>query len=424
MAEDTTAESPFHAMNDEKENPPLDDFFDTRATSSVHHYNLDSERFIFDGDEEDVVVSPGSLRHTFSGSTNEPLLPGYHISGGFQLGNDDDDNWSDDHPLALPIARLERQYPRHELSGINYLNLCTFIVHVTISILFGSGILQWLPSPWTVTTQPAYETLLTPSQWAGDYLWIPALSLEGIFTMVQLMPSVRARTEVVEGVGYYWFYIGMLQSLATVFFCLKWIIPAWIALVINSGFLLLLHLRLKQHHALNSDYKSWKLWIFRFPFDFHLGWLLPLLAARASMIFRHYGSHDVGLQLGADIVVMALLLPCAGVYLVKGKGPQDWVVPILILWAYFGIACRLMHTPEVLIDLYGKDIVAAVRGAAWCFAGSVSLLVAPKVVIWVAREFLTIRVVQLTEEDENDEEVEDLLMNDPRDTSAVGMTQF
>ena len=165
--DESTTEAPFHAMSDEE--PTTDDFFDT--TAEPRQYNLDSERFIFDGDEEDVVISPSSLMQAYSGSTNEPLLPGYHISGGFQLNYDDD--WSDDHPLALPIARLERQYTAHELSGLNYLNLCTFVFNATISILFGSGFFHWLPSPWTVTTLPAYETLLTPSQWAGDYLWMP-----------------------------------------------------------------------------------------------------------------------------------------------------------------------------------------------------------------------------------------------------------
>jgi hypothetical protein len=422
MAEDTT-QTPFHEMEVD-ENLPIDDFFDTSQPAS--HYNLNSEQFIFDGDEQGFMISPSSLRHAFSGSTNEPLLPGYNIHNTEYHYNDDENNdeWSADHPLALPIARLERQYPNHELSGMNYLNLWTFLIHLTISLLLGSGLLQWLPSPWTVTTLSDYETLLTPSQWAGDYLWIPVLSLEGIFTLVQLLPSVRARPEVVEGVGYNGFYIGMLQSLATLFFCLKWILPAWIALFINCGCLLWLQLRLKEQHSLNTNpgKYGWRLWVFRFPFDVHLGWLLPLLASRASMIFRHYGSHDVGLQLGADIVAMGLLLPCAGAYLVKSRDPRDWVVPLLILWSYVGIGCRLMHTPEALIELYGKDIVEAVRGAAWCFAGTVSLFVFPKVGIWVAREFLTIRVVQLADDDEDADD--DLLLNDPREQPAVRMTQF
>lgn len=443
MSQDSTDASFQACMEDHQDlelQPASDNFFSGSPTTNQNptRYNLASERFIFEGEDEGFIISPSALANPYSGSTNEPLLPGYTISGGLtHLSSHSLDDWSADHPMELPFSRLLPQNRRRELSGMNYLNLCVFGIYVTVSILFGSGVVDWLPSPWTVTTLPEYETLLTPSQWAGDYLWIPVLSLEGIFAVVQLLPAVRSRPEVVEGVGYSFFYVALAQSLATILFCLKWIIPSWFALATTALFLLVLHLKLKQQFATTALHSSWKFWVFRFPFDVHLGWLLPLLAARASMLFRHYGKDhvapllilllgdtvdDVGLQLGADIVAMSLLLPCAGAYLVRNHGPPDWVVPILILWAYIGIACRLVHTPEALVELYGKEIVEAVRGAAFCFAGVVSLFLIPRIFIWVARECLTIRVVQLTDDEEVDEEVEDLIINDPADGPV--MTQF
>jgi hypothetical protein len=248
---------------------------------------------------------------------------------------------------------------------------------------------------------------------------------------------------VVTGVGYLWFYVGICQSLATVFFCLKWIIPAWFALAVNLLCLLVLQWQLQQQQQFTTCPSSqqlmakWEYWIFRFPFDVHLGWILPLLASRGSMIFRHYGTHDVGLQLAADIVAMALLLPCAGAYLHRAQGPPDWVVPLLILWSYIGIACRLTwSTPPSLEETYGSDIIIAVRDAAWCFAGTVGLFTIPQIAVWVAREFLTIQVVQLSDEDEDhhehsisgnleDDDLDDLVIPEPSESHILfGTDEF
>ncbi|CAB9504200.1 expressed unknown protein [Seminavis robusta] len=436
MAEDRdrTTQAPFEMMDDDGE---VDDFFDTAAPdSNPPTYNLSSEQFIFDGDEHAVVVPPTSQYV----NNDEPLLPDYLIPSYSRDEVFEEDRWSDDHPMALPLL-VEQQQPTgrrrySELSGLNYLNLCTFLVYLTVSIAIGSGVVErahpsWLPSTWTVTTLPQYETLLTPIQWAGDYLWIPVLCWEGIFVLVQLLPKVRSGSEVVTGVACSYFHIGMLQSLATLLFCLKWIIPAWVALAGTVASLLWMQAKQEEHQSTTTPHK-WKYWVFRFPFDLHIGWLLPLLASRGSMIFRYYCRTQHGLQLAADIVTMALLLPCAGAYLVvrgNNSGPRNWVVPVLILWAYLGIACRLRVQPPVaLIDAYGMDVCVAIRDAAWCFAGTVALLLIPQIAIWIAREFLTIHVVQLADDDGEDVGGnEDMLLlrnHASAEPSMSGMTEF
>ena len=518
-----------HANNDEGPAPPepmrqlVDDFFDTSrsigashsANSCNEYHSPNGDRFVFDGEEEDVMIaspntptSPFSYSHTSNGYSNQysmhnhnnsttsggltqPLLlhPQYTPDGNLDIddtNHEDDDNDTNDndnhsHRLRLPFARYRQQRQQQsqrsqdlssrqrrrrrrrrwlhdsyapDLSGLNVLNLVTFLAVAAISIIVGSGVVgqalarrghKWLPSTWDVTREPALETLLTPAVWAGQWLWIPSLVLEGIFCLVQLLPEVRTRPEVTSGIGFFYFYIGLLQVLTTIFFCVKWIIPAWVTLAMNVVCLvLLLHFQQPQHYhnshtnetsmtptnvdineasspsslPLISRVFSWEYWVFRFPFDVHLGWLLPLLASRGSMIFRYYGNHDMGLQLAADIVAMALLLPIASAYVIRAQGPPDWVIPLLILWSYIGTADRLVHAPDALVEAYGADIVVAVRDAAWTFAGAVGLLVLPSMVIWVAREFLTIHVVQLTDLEEADEDVEDLVIlhNDPTET--------
>lgn len=60
-----------------------------------------------------------------------------------------------------------------------------------------------------------------------------------------------------------------------------------------------------------------------------------------------------------------------------------------------GIATRLIHPSDVMMDLYGHDIINAVRYAAYSLAGVVGCCILPNVIIWLAREFCTINVVEL-----------------------------
>eukprot|EP00543_Licmophora_paradoxa_P010152 CAMPEP_0202474456 /NCGR_PEP_ID=MMETSP1360-20130828/92394_1 /ASSEMBLY_ACC=CAM_ASM_000848 /TAXON_ID=515479 /ORGANISM="Licmophora paradoxa, Strain CCMP2313" /LENGTH=143 /DNA_ID=CAMNT_0049101583 /DNA_START=567 /DNA_END=998 /DNA_ORIENTATION=- len=108
---------------------------------------------------------------------------------------------------------------------------------------------------------------------------------------------------------------------------------------------------------------------------------------------------------------------------------RNHVIPAVILWAYIGIAWQLhqlledhkdgaaetamatmianhtsnttthIHTPsthsEELLELYGEEVVQGFEIASWCLAGITTILLVPSVVIWVCKEYLTIRVVQL-----------------------------
>lgn len=438
----------FRRMSEDhhEQHEPVDDFFGTSTSggrlnsnmstnNNSHQYHPSSERFVFDGDEDDAAfISAHTPTSPYENDNMEPLLLGgyhrhHHSNSNNNFNNNNEDDEDHLRRLRLPFARLarHREQPRPDLSGLNILNIATFIAVLVVSILWESGLVEtamknhhhhWLPSPWSITNTEQYETLLTPALWAGDFLWIPVMAFECLFSLVQLLPAVRTRSEVGEGVGYLWFHIGILHILATIFFCLRWVIPAWFALAINAICLLLLQFQMQRVNPLNKI-TEWQYWVFRFPFDLHLGWLLPLLASRGSMIFRWYAVHDIGSQLAADIVCMALLLPCAGACLTRGQGPADWVIPVLILWAYLGIACRLLDLPVALVEAYGIDIVVAVRDAAWCFAAAVGSMVIPNTVVWVAREFLTIQVVRLSDEEEEDSEMDGLVINSPRERARL-----
>lgn len=66
-----------------------------------------------------------------------------------------------------------------------------------------------------------------------------------------------------------------------------------------------------------------------------------------------------------------------------------------------GIAVRLEHPTNAMLELFGRDIVDAVRWSAYFFAGAVCCCLIPNVVIWVAREFCIISVVAFNDDDDD-----------------------
>lgn len=50
-----------------------------------------------------------------------------------------------------------------------------------------------------------------------------------------------------------------------------------------------------------------------------------------------------------------------------------------------------------MIDIYGDVIIQAIKYGSYFLAGTASCCLIPCVVVWVAREFCTIRIVELEE---------------------------
>jgi hypothetical protein len=52
-----------------------------------------------------------------------------------------------------------------------------------------------------------------------------------------------------------------------------------------------------------------------------------------------------------------------------------------------------------MVEMFGPVIIDALRIASIFFAGTVGISLVPNVLIWLAREFCTISIVELVEDD-------------------------
>jgi len=135
-------------------------------------------------------------------------------------------------------------------------------------------------------------------------------------------------------------------------------------------------------------------WLFRFPFYLHCGWLILCSVVQFSILFR-YLTSNVGVQLAADVVALGAMLPAATYFLTGQPSGPDFVIPLVIIWSYIGIAIPLHNPSDTLLATYDHSDIVAVRDSAYFFACTVGLMLIPRVVIWIFQEFCTINVVEL-----------------------------
>lgn len=323
----------------------------------------------------------------------------------YVLANQDlhDTSWQNyDHDLAdSPRLRMEsdlnapllnrNQNTRARLNGLNYLNFATYLVNVFVSYEIGfRGLFSLLPTRVDVFLE--FQTLITPAKWAYG-LWAPILVFEAFFAIAQLLPNYRARPIIQQGTGYFFFWTCLVQTAWTLFFAFERFIFSFVAGL--CALLCMAGLLASQHYYRVRGRRSLVEYVlFRFPFYLHCGWLIMCSVVQFSILFR-YLTSNVGVQLAADVVALGAMLPAATYFLTGQPSGPDFVIPLVIIWSYIGIALPLHNPNDTLLAIYDHSDIVAVRDSAYFFACTVGLMLIPRVVIWVFQEFCTINVVEL-----------------------------
>jgi hypothetical protein len=335
----------------------------------------------------------------------------------FFPSHDDEENNIDD-PLNTPLLlefnnRPRQQRLRHEkptLNGLNYLNFVSYLLHLFVSWGIGVwGLDGLIDTRWAVAQK--YETLVNPALWTYWAMWYPILILEGVFAVAQMFPYFRARPIVQSGTGFFFFYCFIIQTAWTIFWAFHLFVASFIAVV--AALLTLMQLLYSQqqqvlseraqNQALTDGFSGVRLsrrekleyYLFRFPFHLHTGWMFAVTVHHFSLMFRSYNA-PVSVQLSVDIVCLGLLLPVA-IFFLTSSWIKDFVIPLVILISYIGIAWRLEHYSETMLDLFGLEEIESLKYSCYFFAGFVGICLAPNVVIWLAREFCTITVVEVND---------------------------
>lgn len=295
---------------------------DQNSTPSVSYYLLEPGNEGNEGEESSKeILSPIPNEESKTYFDEELTQPSHNLRESLL-----------DESAAAGYRLLRR--PRSEISGLNYLNALTYTIHVVVwwgVAVFGLD--GRVPTHWEETQK--YETLVTPATFSGNYLWIPILVCEAIFSIAQLFPHYRARP-VVTGMQYRFFYTVLLQIAYTFLYSFGIFYGSFVVAVLALLCLLSLLAAQKNHTADRGSATEYCL--FRLPFFLHTGWMLLMTVDHCSLILRRY-SDNLSLQLAGDIFSLGILLAVAIVAL---SYMSDFVIPSVIMWVYVSENARTL----------------------------------------------------------------------------------
>eukprot|EP00521_Asterionellopsis_glacialis_P006889 CAMPEP_0195284100 /NCGR_PEP_ID=MMETSP0707-20130614/2425_1 /TAXON_ID=33640 /ORGANISM="Asterionellopsis glacialis, Strain CCMP134" /LENGTH=464 /DNA_ID=CAMNT_0040343395 /DNA_START=58 /DNA_END=1452 /DNA_ORIENTATION=- len=421
---------------------PVQHTTDTSPVSIMDNNQIPYESvFVDDGDDDLLCTTPFTSDHITRSRRGT-------ATSEFDDFNNNNNNNTD--MLTSPLLFLPEDHPDSpllsrtttppEINGLNYLNGVTFVAHVFVSYGIGVwGLDGVLPSGWDISQR--YETLVTPAFWAYKFMWAPILVCEAVFTICQFTPRFRGRPIIQEGTSVFFFYTCVVQTAWTLFFAFRFFVVSFVTVVLSLLSLLALvisqettqeqlqsrqrpqqltrsllvnendeeedienendeedHDRRGRQRRRRIHSESWRYtieyWLFRFPFILHCGWMIVMTAVHFSLLIRDVTGHKAT-QLASDIFALAFLgsAACFSLYASRTKNP-DFCIPIVILWAYMGIAWRLGHPSQALQEEFDLSTIHAVQQACWFLAGAVACMMCPRLLVWACHNYCTISVVE------------------------------
>jgi len=292
-----------------------------------------------------------------------------------------------DPALAPPPQGEKDNNERPRLNYKNYGNIIMFILNVLFT--YGVGTAGWLDTPGNGELSEKYQTIITPKS-SAFAIWAVIFIFQGIFSVLQLMPSFRGRPMVQEGVSFWYMLVCFWQIGWTFAFAYE-VIP------LSLVFMLLLWcslmgLIISQYYVQLTPYTSscsskglMEFWFLRFPFQVHGGWITAATALNISVVAVDSGSA-AATQLAVGIVSLAVL-HAISVWHLFGYRRPNYTIPIVLIWANGWIYGELQEPKQLVLLTFDQSVIRGVAYAAF----TVAMVITIQVVFRVA--FLIYNVV-------------------------------
>lgn len=251
----------------------------------------------------------------------------------------------------------EQQNQPTSLNWKNYGNVLFFILNCVIT--FGIGNFGWFGASTNGDLSDKYQTLITPAGSAFS-IWGVIFIFQGIFVAYQLLPSIRSKPMVQDGVSYWYMLACLFQCAWTPAFGFEYITAALVFIVLI--WLSLVGLVYSQYNVTNGDNTLLEFWLLRFPFAIHCGWLTAASVLNVNVLaVRLELSAEIQLAMG---IVSLAYLHAVSVWVVFGFAEPNYTIAGVLAWANGWISNDLSNPTEAITERFGELVVDSVQLAS------------------------------------------------------------
>jgi len=233
------------------------------------------------------------------------------------------------------------------LKANNYLNIIGFVINALVT--FGATPILNIPDNKDLALK--YQSIITPDGLTFAIWGIIFLS-EGIFAILQMLPSFRSSEIVKDGIGYWYFAACIAQS--------AWVLAFGYEILTLSlvfmGLILISLFRIITLQDLISRSSVKDYWGFRFPFEIHCGWIFAAFALNVNVIVvSRSDSETLQATFGALSLVAFIAI---AVYIGYGFTPPIYTIPAVFAWALFGIFRELSNPGEKIEKVFSENTIS------------------------------------------------------------------
>lgn len=250
------------------------------------------------------------------------------------------------------------------------------VILATVGVIAVNGLANALPINGVTTGEVSdfFEIYFQPagyvfSIWGLIYLGLAA------YTVYQALPAQHANRRLQRIAPWY-----LLSSAANALWIVLWhygYFPATLAvMLVLLGSLIAVYLGLRAGGERPSTAERWFVWL---PFSIYLGWISVATIANASVVLDYLGWR--GEPLGPEVWTALMLAAATLIGLLMVLRERESAFPLVLVWAFVGIAVRFPGAPLVSLSawitaglalalaLYGLYLTAQKRDASYGSAG-------------------------------------------------------
>mmetsp|Transcript_223 Transcript_223/g.260 ORF Transcript_223/g.260 Transcript_223/m.260 type:complete len:295 (-) Transcript_223:203-1087(-) len=254
---------------------------------------------------------------------------------------------------------------------IKYLNVLAYILNAAVTYLI--GVIGIFGTKTNTELSKKYSTLVTPAGFAFA-IWSIIFLSQLIFVLVQLINKpIRSKALVTKGVAYNYIGVCLAQIAWTLAFSYEIIWLSFICMLSILYFLITIYI--KQYKVLQEEDESniKDFWLLQFPFSIHCGWILAASCVNLSVVLVKYSTPAI-VQF---YIALASLVFIIGVSLLNIFLPRSqYVIPVVLAWASFGIYSELQNPNELIIKTFSESTISTIQYGAISISVSILLVAA------------------------------------------------
>lgn len=283
--------------------------------------------------------------------------------------------------MAIPIEeKNDLQQERSALNWKNFGNLLAFVLNVLFT--YGVGTAGWFGTPNNGELSEKYQTIITPKGTAFS-IWAVIFLFQGLFTVVQMLPSFRGRPLVQDGVSF-WYMVTCYAQVGWTFTFAYEVNEAALFFMLIIWMSLMALIISQYYVELDSETSKccsmkglMEFWLLKFPFSIHGGWITAASALNVSVIAVDNES-PAATQLAVGIICLAVLHALSVWHLFGYKRP-NYTIPCVLIWANGWIYAELQQPKQLILDTFDQSVIDGVAYAAF----SVAMIITIQVVVRV-----------------------------------------